>query len=160
MKPNANNHVNCDSDNRVQKKRNLFHVILRFVIPLTMLVCGIYVHQTNSSFIRNSRLISAELTSSPVKQTKINRNPEGGDSSQAIYWVDYSFSVDGKTYTGHGSINSAPIGPRVHVYYKVGNPANNRTDVPGRDEGVIWICLALLLGVLMCPQFWRGPTQV
>jgi hypothetical protein len=159
MKPNANNDVSCDADTGVKAKRNLFHAIIRFIIPLTMLVWGISVNQTNDAFDRNSKSISAELTSSPVKQIK-SRPSDVGGSLYNDYRVEYRFSVDGKTYTGQGKIKSASNGLWALVYYDVGNPANNRTELPGRNEGGVWICLAILLGIVMCPLFWRGPTQV
>jgi hypothetical protein len=133
----------------------------RLIIPLTVLAFGIYIQLRSESLIRNSSKIQAELISKPVEQRIVTRHGEREDSSHVEYGVDYKFTVDGITYTGHDRVKSVRPGDWITVYYEIGNPANNRTELPSGNEGWIWIWLALLLGLVMNRKFWgNSPSEL
>lgn len=155
MTTNPNREIGCTSGTKPTTTRLLFRVIARLIVPIAMLALGIYVERSNRGLIHNSSSISAELISAPSKQLQFRVSDVGASSASDHYQVDYRFDVDGQTYTGHATLTSVPTGDRMLVYYEIGNPANNRAELPSNSEGAIWICLALSLGIAVSLFPWR-----
>jgi len=102
---------------------------------------------TNAGLLETTAMVTAEPVYGVAHQT-----PKRLWNADAGYTFDYSYTVDGRTYSGRGFRVDKP-GPTTLVYYDAKFPSNSRTDK--EQTGLV----ALLMVVLAVGGLYNA-TQV
>jgi len=104
-------------------------------IAILTICLGLWGLWSDYSFIRSASKTTGTLTSEPtVRQRRI----------AVDYYVDYIFTVEGQTYSGHHIVHDDPS-HGLTVYYERANPNNNRGEYP--EVWNSW--LLLIIGVIL-----------
>ena len=105
------------------KYNSPWHLPVARIVSLLTLLAGLWILCSESHFIRNC------VTTTGIVSL-INRSIALSQHHPVDrYLFDYSFLVDGRTYSGYGSMDYDP-GKTVTVFYNRQNPSDNSLEEP------------------------------